>query len=237
MSIKSFGLTHVQYDTNDSYGSILALFSLTPIFIIIMFTTLIVFRRDFQTIFSVIGQMICVGINLILKHLIKQPRPIFHEQYNMNMNMNNNINTNDNVNVLESEYGMPSNHAQFICHFSTYYSMQFLLKCWSLPFIYRLNYTICLIGLATITSYSRFHLHYHTMEQVLIGCVVGCISGFIWYILSNSTNIMSKVICRQEWAKWIGLRDYSVGIGYSPIDEYHAMNTHQNQRIQRNKSN
>lgn len=216
MTFKSFGLTHVEYDATNPINKLLALFSLSPVFIMVMFATLIIFRRDFQTIFSVIGQLLCIGINLIIKHIIKQPRPIFHQKYTSDNNIGD-------ISVVESEYGMPSNHSQFICHFATFYSLQLLLKCWSLPVFYRLLYSIMLILLAAITSYSRFQLEYHSVEQVLVGCFVGAISGFTWYIVSNSTMTMSKIICRQPLAVWLGLRDYAVGMTYPPMDEYHTI--------------
>jgi dolichyldiphosphatase len=71
----SFGLTHVMYIKGDIIGYFLALLSLSPIFIMVMYATLIVFRRDFQTIFIVFGQLLNVAVNLILKKVISQPRP------------------------------------------------------------------------------------------------------------------------------------------------------------------
>jgi dolichyldiphosphatase len=76
-----FSLTHVQYVKGDFVGFALALFTLSPVFIMVMYATLVVFRRDFQTGFIVIGQLINVGVNLVLKKIIANPRPQGRQYY------------------------------------------------------------------------------------------------------------------------------------------------------------
>lgn len=74
-----FHLTYVRYHEDDLFGKVLALFTLSPVFIMVMYTTILVIRRDIQTAFIVLGQLINVGINLILKKIINDPRP--HQRY------------------------------------------------------------------------------------------------------------------------------------------------------------
>jgi dolichyldiphosphatase len=202
MVLKSFDLTHVQYDSEDRFGSVIALITLCPIYICVMYATLIISRRDFQTIYACIGQMISVGINLVLKHTLKQPRPIFHGMV-----------------VDNDDHGMPSNHAQFMFHFAIYYCMQLLFRSWSLPFQFRVIYSLLVVTAAVTVCYTRIHLQYHNVEQVLVGALIGSATGFIWFVAN--VNEISVVFCRQEWAQWLGMRDYSGKLGsYAPIDEY-----------------
>ena len=75
MKLVAFSLTSVKYVEGDALGFLLALFTLSPIFIVVMYATIILTRRDIQTVFTFIGQLISVVINLILKKVIAAPRP------------------------------------------------------------------------------------------------------------------------------------------------------------------
>jgi hypothetical protein len=60
----------------DVVGFVLAWFSLLPVFILVGLGTLILVRRDLQTMFFTGGLVANEGVNFILKHLIQEPRPI-----------------------------------------------------------------------------------------------------------------------------------------------------------------
>ena len=84
---------HIHYTPDDPLGFICTLLSLVPVFIIIALITLTLDRR--RLIFtSLLGQIGNIIINIITKHIIRQPRP-----------------------TDTHSYGMPSNHAQFIFFF------------------------------------------------------------------------------------------------------------------------
>ncbi|ROT66983.1 putative dolichyldiphosphatase 1 [Penaeus vannamei] len=72
---KAFSLTHVEYPKGDIIGQLLAISSLAPVAIIVGFVTLILFRRDLHTITFFGGALLNEGINLLLKHIIAEPRP------------------------------------------------------------------------------------------------------------------------------------------------------------------
>ena len=91
-SLESFSLTHVVYTKGDLIGKLLALgivdancsnFTLTictpvtlsPIFIIISYCSILMIRRDIQTVFLFLVQLLNVALNLTLKKIIKDPRP------------------------------------------------------------------------------------------------------------------------------------------------------------------
>jgi dolichyldiphosphatase len=155
----------------DVVGFVLAWFSLLPVFILVGLGTLILVRRDLQTMFFTGGLVANEGVNFILKHLIQEPRPI------------NAINPRP----LFGKYGMPSSHAQFMGWFATYFSLFIFIKTMlsigSLDYVWK---TIC-TGVAVCTSVlccaSRIYLGYHTMAQVLYGVVLGAGVAVLWFTL------------------------------------------------------
>jgi len=166
---KPFSLTHVEYPSGDLVGKFLALGSLIPIFLIVAFITLILFRRDLHTICFFVGIVLNELVNLILKHTIQHPRPFQRQD-------------------LYTEYGMPSSHSQLIWFFVVY-SILFL--------IFRLHHIsgslIDMVGKAVVglgllvaaclVSYSRIYLLYHSWSQVLCGALVGGTLGASWFTL------------------------------------------------------
>ena len=215
MVLRSFGLTHVEYEQGDNLGFVLALFSLSPVLILIMLCTLISFRRDIQSIFSLLGLFITVLVNVVLKHSIQELRPPH-------------VDRDPHDTLIQSEFGMPSNHAQFAFHFAAFYSMLFLFRSWSLSFKYRLTYSAMLFAFASLTSYSRVYLHYHTFNQVIVGCIVGVGTGMLWYAWLVSVSVpIANMVRELALAKWFCIRDYSTFISYGPIDEYRIITDYQ----------
>ncbi|KDO29113.1 hypothetical protein SPRG_06169 [Saprolegnia parasitica CBS 223.65] len=96
---KLFTLTSVMYEADDPFGSLAALVTLSPVFIMVMYATLIVFQRDLHVICMLLGQMLNEIVNQILKRTIDQKRPDGAEMH---------------------DAGMPSAHAQFMAFFATY---------------------------------------------------------------------------------------------------------------------
>lgn len=69
------GLTHVQYDPADPFAKLLALVTLSPIFLLCAYATIILYRRELTFVNAFVGQLGCEGLNWGLKRLIRQPRP------------------------------------------------------------------------------------------------------------------------------------------------------------------
>ncbi|KAK2167138.1 hypothetical protein NP493_1288g00011 [Ridgeia piscesae] len=169
-SWRPLSLTFVEYPKGDLVGYVLAWYSLLPIFILVGFGTLIVFRRDLHTMFYLCGILLNEVSNWILKHSIQELRP--HQR-----------------GCLTTEFGMPSSHAQFMWFFSTYLSFCLFIRfhhnntwldnAW--------KYATC-TGSILITAcvcYSRVYLQYHTYSQVCWGAVIGVILGSIWFLIVN----------------------------------------------------
>lgn len=171
MNWKPFSLTHVEYPEGDRLGQLLAISSLTPIAIIVGFITLILFRRDLHTIMFFVGALLNEAINLIMKKIIAEPRPLLRKS-------------------LYTEYGMPSSHSQMMWFFSSY-SILFLIfrlrhiNSSVLELIWKVVVAMALVAAAIVVSYSRVYLLYHSWSQVMWGAVIGLALGTCWFTLTH----------------------------------------------------
>lgn len=175
---KPLTLTFVEYKSGDYFGFVMAWFSMLPIFYAISLATLIVIRRDLTTIFYFIGFLLTEATNMVLKNVIKQPRPV--QERNRGS---------------FSKYGMPSDHSQIMFYFSTFFSLIIIFRYYvnnnSLVQIFFKN--ILIIGsflAAFLVAYSRVYLEYHTFDQVAVGAIVGVLLGCIWFFAVH--NIFSN---------------------------------------------
>ena len=103
----SFSLTHVEYDEGSVAGFLMAGLTLAPVYVMVMYATLVVVRREIHTLAMLCGQLVNLAINFVLKRLIRQPRP---------------------TGTSMGGHGMPSNHAQFIFFFGATASLFFLCR-------------------------------------------------------------------------------------------------------------
>jgi len=183
---KSFSFTHVEYDENDGLlGIVLAFSSLLPVFYTVSLATHSVFGRDLRVLFVLIGSTLTFVLCTILKNIIQQPRPIHH-----NDNHDSSI-INPLLHLPESQkHGMPSNHSSFMTFCATFSILFAIRRCRNMqgPSVIvkqtkRFLVPVICIATALCCSYSRIHLGYHTMAQVLVGVMLGCIMGILWYIL------------------------------------------------------
>ncbi|XP_047516334.1 dolichyldiphosphatase 1-like [Pieris napi] len=161
-------LTLVEYPKGDLWGKFFAITSLAPFGIGSGFITLILFRRDLHTIAFFIGTLLNELMNIILKHIFCEKRPLSRGN-------------------LYNEYGMPSSHSQFIWFFSFYVLYFFIFR---LHHIYN-NNVLSIVGkviiisscfmLSLIVSIGRVYLEYHTYRQVIYGGIVGFINATLWF--------------------------------------------------------
>ncbi|XP_023954715.1 dolichyldiphosphatase 1 [Bicyclus anynana] len=161
-------LTLVEYPKGDLLGKFFAFTSLAPFGIGAGFVTLILFRRDLHTIAFFIGTLINEVLNIVLKHIICESRPLIRGH-------------------LYNEYGMPSSHSQFVWFFSIYVLYFFIIR------LHHINnnsiisalWRIIIVGscftLALIVCAGRVYLHYHTTAQVVVGGIVGFVFATIWF--------------------------------------------------------
>ena len=187
--------TYVRYEDFDHLGKLLAYVTLTPVYIMAMYTTLLLFRRDYSTLFSFSGQMINLVLNKVLKKIFDQPRP------------------GDNSDLSDS--GMPSNHSQFMGYICTYYIIQFLFNSPKLTVVYRLFYSLLLCTLCLAVCYSRHYLEYHTVDQIIVGALIGSSFGFFYALFDVLYGYkLGNLICSIPVIDYFGVRNFS------PLEEY-----------------
>ncbi|PKU35872.1 hypothetical protein llap_13823 [Limosa lapponica baueri] len=158
----------------DFSGQLLAYLSLGPIFIIVGFVTLIIFKRELHTISFLGGLAFNEGVNWLIKNVIREPRPC-EEAHS----------------TVTTKYGMPSSHSQFMWFFSVYSFLFLYLRMHQtnnarfLDLLWRHVLSICLVTVALLVSYSRVYLLYHTWSQVLYGGVAGSIMAIAWFAFTQ----------------------------------------------------
>ncbi len=117
-------------------------------------------------------------INIILKTIIKQPRPVGHP-------------------VWANDYGMPSGHAQFIGFYIPYLIMVYIV--WG-DFNKGTKWFLgcCAVGFGVVIVWSRVYLNYHTVTQVLVGLGIGIINScpalFVVFSIFMITEIIRRTL-------------------------------------------
>ncbi|KAG1708584.1 hypothetical protein DVH05_022212 [Phytophthora capsici] len=188
-TVQEFELTWVVYDPTDPFGAMLALFTLSPIFLMIVYLSVIASQRDLDSIAMLIGQLASVVLNKVLKKLINQPRP---------------------DGAYMSGPGMPSAHSQFMGFFAAYV----VIYTWKrLNSQRRLEQWLTIFGAiatAALTCYSRIHLNYHSTDQVVVGVAVGALTGAVWYALVAAVSpTLFPLLAESRVAKFFYVRDIS----------------------------
>jgi membrane-associated phospholipid phosphatase len=107
-------------------------------------------------------------INIILKYLLKEPRPNEDKRlFQLQVNSGKYINLN--------RYGMPSGHAQ-----NVFYATLFIY------YIFRDKWiTSFYLFISFITLYQRVYYKFHSLNQVFWGSVIGLLVGFGFYVLNK----------------------------------------------------
>jgi len=167
---KTLSITHVEYPVGDKLGKILAIYSLAPIAIAIILFTWFMSRRDLHTFTLGLGVICNHGINHFLKQFFKEPRPVLRE-------------------TVFEEYGMPSNHSQymwFVCFYLVLF-VKYRLRLLNTKgeIIWKLIAGVLSLASAGIMAYSRVYLGYHTVPQVVWGSVVGAVFALVWFLITQ----------------------------------------------------
>ncbi|KAI5295549.1 hypothetical protein KEM52_001038 [Ascosphaera acerosa] len=193
LNLASLSLTHVFYDPDDPVSYLCALLALVPQALCIIYVTLIYASRELEIILMFAGQMVCEGLNLALKRIIREERPI---------------------QLQGRGYGMPSSHSQYVGFFAAYLTLFLLLRHVPPPsrkvntkpngrregweanggldadaapatFAQRLFLSGLACAGAALTVFSRVYLNYHTPKQVCVGAGVGVLFAAAWYIATK----------------------------------------------------
>ncbi|KAH9967185.1 PAP2-domain-containing protein [Russula dissimulans] len=219
MSLTSLELTHVLYD--DSYFSLaMALITLSPILLMASYAALAVFMREKTVIVMWVGQFCCEGLNLVIKRLVKQRRP---------------------AGSVGNGYGFPSSHSQYMGYFATFLILHLHFRhkvptsgSWILDKAYRALVYLALITWATTVAYSRYHLSYHSVSQILWGSSIGITFGSSFYLVTEliparrPNSLFGKAqssLLTNPISTWLRIRDgWAVWPDGGLEDQWHLWN-------------
>lgn len=116
-------------------------------------------------IFYILGFGLNNLLNIMLKILIKEPRP---KNDTMFLEFIGNR-------VSYDKYGMPSGHAQN-CFFSLVYITFVLNQPWIM---------LCYVGMSFISLVQRYNNNNHTLMQLFVGSIVGILFANLIYFFAN----------------------------------------------------
>ncbi|KAI9179822.1 hypothetical protein H9P43_005153 [Blastocladiella emersonii ATCC 22665] len=165
----ALSLTHVLVPSGSGLAYLasylLAYATLLPLAMVVSYATLCVSRWR-QSVWRIMfaGQLANEGINFVLKRWIREHRP---------------------SPCHGKGYGMPSSHAQFMAYFVAFSLLLIRLERNRVQATHPLlqpALQAAIAGAAVLVIYSRVHLEYHTVAQVLAGTAIGLVTGTLWFV-------------------------------------------------------
>jgi membrane-associated phospholipid phosphatase len=136
--------------------------------------------------YYIIGIFMNTILNLILKGIFQQPRPL-EDITKFKMAITRGSRYLFKNGIPFDIYGMPSGHAQTILFSTTF--IYFSLHQQNILYLY--------LGISIITMIHRLIFKYHTVIQVLIGAVVGIMMGYFVYFLAK-TKLKRKLTIKLD---------------------------------------
>jgi len=118
-----------------------------------------------------IGFIINSFLNIILKGVIKEPRPS-EDKHLFNIWLNNEMKTDRH---WYDRFGMPSGHAE-----SVFYSTVFIFLA-----LKNVNLTVLYLIISANTLYQRVKYKNHTVSQVIVGSIIGAVLASFFYYYSK----------------------------------------------------
>jgi dolichyldiphosphatase len=193
-ALKAVTLTHVRYGADDMLGLLFAWASLLPVFISLGgFVTHFLFRRELQAMFFAFGLLLAQFFSEVVKKSVKEARPL----------------TCQALEMCDS-HGWPSSHSVYMAFFSIYLT---LLASRRLSFSTAFGKLFVMLlpwPFAAIVMYSRIYLGYHSLPQVIAGCLLGLILGISWFLVVNVVLIHTFPILEElPICRYFYIRDSS----------------------------
>lgn len=166
-----FDHTYVLYDPNDIISILSVHLSLLPIYVMVFYTSWFLITREIEPVVVVGGHLVGEVLNKIVKRIIKQPRPDFHKEFGSGS--------------FSLGYGMPSAHSQFMGYFAAYFICIVLFKVKHLRRYQRFLGCAFLVVASILVASSRVYLLYHTVQQVVVGVMLGALLGLVYFIATT----------------------------------------------------
>jgi hypothetical protein len=135
--------------------------------ILVVISIFLLINKTTLLVIYFIGFVINSFINLILKGVIKEPRPS-EDKHMFNIWLNNGMKSDRH---WYDRFGMPSGHAE-----SVFYSTVFIFLA-----LKNVNLTILYLIISINTVFQRVNYKNHTVSQVMVGSVMGALLGYLFY--------------------------------------------------------
>lgn len=198
----SLDLTHVLYDDTSLFSLALALITLSPILLMASYAALAVQTREYLVIVMWAGQLAGEAFNWILKHIIKEDRP---------------------MESIGNGYGFPSSHSQYMAYFASFLicHLYFRHRFTStghrvIDQLWRATVYLGLTAWSGAVAYSRYYLGYHTPNQIIWGIGIGLFLGISLYTFAEllprryPTSFLGQVkraLIASQLSNWLQIRD------------------------------
>jgi len=149
---------------------------------IILFILSIFFLRNMYKYFYffVVGFIFNNILNIVLKLLIKEPRPTT-DQKAIEIGIVN------GARIGFDKFGMPSGHAQ-----NCGYCLVFIIMTLNDHFI-----TTLYLSISTISLFQRYLYNNHTILQLIIGVIIGTFFAYLTYNIANK-YIMGNIKMKKD---------------------------------------
>ena len=173
----------------------------TPSIVITILLLRCIFAPSFDTFYIFIACIIVIISNVIMKEIIFKPLYLLSGMdYIPILGLGARPHTTIECNVIvdgimNNSFGMPSGHSQFAFAISIYLILKMLVLLNNTLIIStKFLIIICIFiifGIACFISYSRvYYEKCHTIQQVIIGSILGIVSGIIMYLCEKYVKHM-----------------------------------------------
>ena len=146
-------------------------------FILAICSLLLLKNKKYYFIFYLLGIILNMFLNQLLKYLIKQPRP-YIDQKTFELAMKHMKNTNYfNLISYDAVLGMPSGHSQGVFFITAFMYFVFKNQYPNLITFYLL--------ISIITIIQRVYYKFHTVNQIIVGGLIGISFAYLMYYLAS----------------------------------------------------
>ncbi len=155
---------------------------------ILLFVSVLLLLKNKNNLFTyyLCGSVLNALLNLILKAIIQQPRPLHDPSVikaRLELNKSNRLLYVVPIHI----FGMPSGHTQ-----SVFYSTCFIYLA-----LRDIKITLLFLLISVLTVFQRVNNYFHSVIQVVVGAMVGVLFGVFIYCMANN-NIVGKLLMKMD---------------------------------------
>ena len=143
-------------------------------FILFFYSLYLLWEKPTLRFYYIIGYFSNSVINILLKGIIQQPRPLDDEKL-FNLAIKNAPKDVFKNGIPFNIFGMPSGHAQ-----STFFSTVFIYLS-----LKQKNILLVYLVVSILTAVQRFCNNYHSLLQIIVGDIIGALYALCIYHLAQ----------------------------------------------------